>query len=364
MSELVAQFVKRFKNGPSIAAELQMPADRSYVTAIFGASGCGKSTVLRCLAGLERPEEGTARWNGETWVDVTRGVFQTPQQRRVGLLFQGYALFPHMTIGENVAFPLPKGSAADRDRQVDRLLELFGLAGLADRFPHQISGGQQQRSALARTLASRPRLLLLDEPLTSLDSGLREQLRRQLRNWLEEFQVPSIVVTHDRVEALALADQLVVMENGRVVQAGPILEVFSRPASQSVAQLLGVENVLQGEIIETQEGLARVKVGPHVLIARAPAEVCRGVFVCLRAEDVAIHRVAGELGTVRNALTCKVASITKEGPLVMVTLDAGFMLLAAITRPACEELQVQAGDQVHASFKAMAVHLVPRPERK
>jgi molybdate transport system ATP-binding protein len=359
-AELTAQFEKRFVGGATIAASLRQPADKFALTVLFGPSGCGKTTVLRALAGLERPEHGSITFAGETWLDAERGTNRMPQQRDVGFLFQEYALFPHLNVAANVGFGLRTLPPGERRRRIDELLGLFELGGLAERYPQQLSGGQRQRVALARALARRPRLLLLDEPLSALDAGLREQLRGRLRRQLAEFGVPTVVVTHDRVEAIALADQVVVMRAGRVLQSGTIEQVFSQPRDLETARIVGVETVVPGEIVETHDGLATVRVGAVSLTAVAPPDAGRTVYVCLKGEDVVLQRAAAEGTSARNQLPAVVRGLTPEGPLVRVALDCGFELTALVTRPACDELRLQPGDAVTASFKAPAIHLIPR----
>jgi molybdate transport system ATP-binding protein len=225
-SELVADFEKRFVRGPTIHGKLRLPGDRFHVTVLLGPSGSGKTTVLRALAGLERPDAGSIVFRGETWFAAADGICLSPQKRDVSFHFQEYALFPHLTVAQNVGYGLHDKPAADRTKTVSQLLDHFQIGDLSGRYPHQISGGQQQRVALARALARRPRLLLLDEPLSALDTDLRHELRPRLREWLAAFAIPVILVTHDRAEAATLADQVVVMEDGAELQTGPPGEVL------------------------------------------------------------------------------------------------------------------------------------------
>jgi molybdate transport system ATP-binding protein len=324
--ELIARFEKRFPRGATIAAELRMPAHGFSVTTLFGPSGCGKTTVLRCLAGLERPNAGVISCAGLTWFDAERGAFLSPQERDIGFLFQEYALFPHLTVAENIAFGLQRESRSERERRVTEFLQLFNLSGLQQRRPNQISGGQQQRVALARVLVRRPKLLLLDEPLSALDTTLREQLRGELRRLLATFQIPVLVVTHDRTEAIALSDRIVVMESGRICQSGSVQDVITRPSGLNVARIVGVETVAIGEVIGVRDGLATVQVGTARLLAVAPPGDSRTVHVCIRGEDVAIQKGQASESSVRNHLTGTILSLTPEGPLVRVNLDCGFQL--------------------------------------
>jgi molybdate transport system ATP-binding protein len=361
-ADLDARFVKRYRGGPEVRAELA----GGGVTALFGPSGCGKTTTLRCLAGLDRPDEGTIRLGGETWYDRARRVFLRPQRRGVGLLFQDYALFPHRTVAGNVEFGLSGLPRAERQRRAGDVLDMLRVRGLEDRYPHQLSGGQQQRVALARVLVCRPRLLLLDEPLSALDGPTREELRPELRRVLADAGVPAVVVTHDRAEAAALADRVVVLDRGAIVQRGLVAEVFARPADVTAARIVGMETVHPGRVVRSADGLAAVAVGTAVVTAVAREGLPAEVYVCLRGEDV-ILVAGGEVGgaaSARNRLPATVTAVTPEGPLVRVRLDAGFPLTSLVTRPACDELGLSVGRTVVAMIKAPAVHLIPRPEGK
>lgn len=349
---LNAHFVKRFARGATIRADFEMPAQERHVTVLFGPSGCGKTTILRCIAGLEVPDEGSIRFGKETWFDGRVSV--PPQRREVGFVFQDYALFPHLSVEQNLAYSSPDKSG------LSKTLDRFDLRGFEHRRPSQLSGGQQQRVALARALLRRPRLLLLDEPLSALDATLREELRGQLLQLLAACQMPVILVTHDRDEALALADHIIVMRDGAILQSGPALEVFQRPANSDAARILRVENLQPGRIVETSDGLATVQVGNVRLTAVAPAQGLTEVIVSIRAEDIALEPAAANAGSARNRLRARVIGIQPGSPLLRIELDAGIPLFAYITRRSCEELQLRAGSEVTAVIKAPAVHLISR----
>ena len=346
--ELICRCRKRLASGFELSAALRVPLEAS-VTVLFGPSGAGKTTLLRLLAGLERPDEGRVALNGVTWFDSETGTFVPPQQRRAGFLFQDYALFPHLTVAENVGY-------AAQPAETQKLLDTFGLAGLADRFPRAISGGQQQRVALARALAARPSLLLLDEPLSALDAPTRQRARHGLRRLLIESGVPAIVVTHDRMEAIALGDWMTVMIAGSVRQAGPVRDVFHHPADAAVAESVGVENVLPAHIVERHSGLLTLRVG-YVDMAAVDSGETGDVFACIRAEDVALTRDLARTSTARNCLAGRVRSIALEGPLARVELDCGFPLVAVVTAQSVTEMALQAGDAVCAIVKTTSVHL-------
>ena len=349
--------VRRFPRGPAIRARAQLALDEGLVTVLFGPSGAGKTTVLRAIAGLDRPDGGVIRFAGDTWFDAAAGLFVPPQRRSVGLLFQDYALFPHLSVAGNVGYGVPR---AARGARVAALAERLHLGDLLDRRPAELSGGQRQRVALARALAPSPRLLLLDEPLSALDAPTREELRGELRRTLESSGVPAIVVTHDRVEALALGDRMVVMVDGAVRQAGPVEEVFGAPADVDVARVVGTENVLHVSLSRRDGGLAVVRAGPVELVAVDPGGLEREAFACIRAEEIVLEEVRAAPTSARNLLAGTVASRADEGPLVRVRLDCGVPLVALVTRASADRLGLVPGRAIAALVKAPSVRLVPR----
>jgi molybdate transport system ATP-binding protein len=355
---LDAVFARRFPRGPVIRGEVRLPAEGFSVTVLFGPSGSGKTTVLRCLAGLDRPDEGLIRFGKDVWFDSARRIQLAPQQRAVGYLFQEYALFPHFTVAGNVAYGLGGLARSEKRRRVEEMLTLFGLAGLGNRYPAQISGGEQQRAALARALARRPRLLLLDEPLSALDAPTREPLRRELKRLLAALTVPVLLVTHDRIEARALGDAVVVMDGGGVRQSGPIQEVFDRPDSAAVARIVGVETVEPAQVLDVKGDRATATVGPVRLVATAPKRDAAALHVCLRAEDVRLER-GDSGGAEENRLPGRVVSVVREGPVVRVVVDCGFPLAAVVGPPHNREGGFREGEAVTAVVRAEAVRLVP-----
>ncbi len=358
-AELTADFERAFPGGPRIRGVLRLPADTFSVTVLFGPSGSGKTTVLRCLAGLDRPARGFIRFGEETWFDAARGISLPPQRRAIGYLAQDYALFPHLSVVGNIAYGLGDLPASERQRRVEDLMGRFGLAGVEARRPRQLSGGQQQRVALARALVRRPRLLLLDEPLSALDAPTREQLRRELRRLLAGQAVPTLLVTHDRVEALALADAVIVLDQGRVRQNGPVQEVFARPADAAVARIVGVETVEPARVLEVADGLAILAVGSARLVGVAGDGGRAEGYVSIRAEDVVLMK-GDAPSSARNHLVGQVRGLVREGALVRALLDCGFPLTALVTSQACQELGLREGERVIALVKAPAVHFVPR----
>jgi molybdate transport system ATP-binding protein len=355
---LTAAFRKQFPGGPEIIADDLCLG--GGITVLFGASGSGKTTILRCLAGLERPAEGFIYFDQEKWFDADADYFLPPRKRGVGFVPQDYALFPHLTVARNVSYGLQELPAAERAPRVAETLQWLGLADLENRRPRELSGGQQQRVALARAVVRRPKLLLLDEPLAALDTPTRLRLRGELRQQLRQLGIPTILVTHDRHEALALGDDVVMLHAGRNVQHGAIPDVFSRPANLAVAEITAVETIQPGKILEIKDGLATVTVGGARLRAMAgdlPANA-HAVYVCIRAEDVVLMRMDSLPSSPRNRLAATVTAVTREGPLVLVNLDCGFPLTALLTRAACDELALHGGAHVVALIKAPQVHLI------
>jgi molybdate transport system ATP-binding protein len=357
---LAAAFEKAYRGGPTIRAAVCVPDGAGLVTVLFGPSGSGKTTVLRCLAGLERPDRGCVRFGGDTWSDAERGTWVPPQRRGVGYLSQDYALFPHLTVAQNVAYGLGDLPRAERNRRVRELTDMLRLCGLEARYPRQLSGGEQQRVALARALARRPRLLLLDEPLSALDGPTREPLRGDLRRWLTALRVPTVLVTHDGVEARALGDAVVVLHEGQVRQSGPVEDVFARPADVEVARIVGVETVQAARVVSVAGKRAEVAVGAVRLIAVSANHPGGEAFVCIRAEDVTLAKGDVLPAGTGNRLSGSVTMLLREGPLVRVGVNCGFPLLALVTAQTSREMDLREGDRVTAAVRAEDVRLIPR----
>ena len=356
------EIVRRYERGPTVAARASWPLSSEPVTVLFGPSGSGKTTVLRALAGLDRPDAGSIAFAGETWFDGSRNLFVRPQARGVGLLFQEGAVFPHLSVAGNIGFGLGRLGRGERAARVAELAVRLEIAHLLQRRPGELSGGELQRVALARALAPRPRLLLLDEPLSALDTPTREALRGELRNLLERSGVPAVVVTHDRTEALALGDRLAVLVSGTIRQMGPVHEVFSAPADVEVAHVVGTENVLPARRVGAGAGLVLFRAGGADLVAIDPGGTDGEAFACVRAEEVVLEpEDGGHLTSAQNRLPGRVASRRDEGPLVRVTVECGVRLVALVTRQSAERLALLPGRRVVASFKAQAVRIVPRP---
>ncbi len=359
-SEIVLDIRKTFSDRAAMTAQLHLPLDPPSATILFGPSGSGKTTLLRCLAGLERPEVGTISFNDSLWFDAATNVQIPPQARRLGYMSQDYALFPNYTVAGNIAYGLTGLSAQEKKARVEEVLHLLQIEQLSQQRPAQLSGGQQQRVALGRAIARQPQLLLLDEPLSALDAPMRARLCKELRMLLTQLAIPSIIVTHDWTEALALGDFMAVISEGRVMQTGTPLEIFSRPRNADVALVVGIETVIQGTVKAIHNELATVQVGSVDVTALASPGLDADVILCIRAEDVTLELTGSAETSARNHLRGAVHTITPLGALVRVTVDCGFLLTVLVTRSALNDLKLAVGSDVRAAFKAGSVHLIPR----
>jgi ABC-type Fe3+/spermidine/putrescine transport system ATPase subunit len=284
----VSDLTKRF-NGVSVVDGLSFQIQRGEIVSLLGPSGCGKSTTLRMIAGIEAPDGGEIRIEGEVVASPATGAFVPADRRDIGLVFQSYAIWPHMTVAQNVAYPLEvrRVSKAEIGERVARVLALVGLGGFERRPATSLSGGQQQRVALARALVYNPRLLLLDEPLSNLDARLRDELRVELRRIQRELGLTVLYVTHDQVEALSLSDRIAVMESGRIVQLGTPAAIYDAPGSLFVQNFFGRSLLIDG-VLEDASGGAIVRCGDGTAIGINAAGVSNGATVraSIRVEDM------------------------------------------------------------------------------
>lgn len=320
--------------------------------ALVGPTGCGKTTVLRLISGLLAPDQGQISLHGATALDTTLGISLPPQQRRVGVVFQDYSLFPHMTVVQNVAYGA-RARGAGRAQASTTALAALDRVGMADHAavrPTRLSGGQQQRVALARALASGARVLLMDEPMSALDATTRRQVRAELRRLIQSLGLTTIVVTHDVVDALTLGDLLCVMREGQVVQIGDRRELLSRPRDRFVAEFLGI-NLLQGNADAGPDGLTAVDCGGAVFYS---TDDVRGeVLLTCDPREIVLSRERPDDSSL-NVLHGKVGSISHFGAQTRITIENGVTVTAEITHLSEERLGLHVGTEVFASFKASA----------
>jgi molybdate transport system ATP-binding protein len=343
----------RTRVGP-LALELAIEVEDGECLALAGPSGAGKTSVLRVVAGLLRPDHGRVACGEQTWLDTARRVDVPAERRRCGYLFQEYALFPHLSAWQNVAYPL-RGS--DRRERAAALLDRFGMGALADARPGTLSGGERQRVALARALAREPDVLLLDEPLSALDARTRAGAVRELGALLRDADIPAVLVTHDFAEAAALGDRVAIVDAGRMLQEGTPSELAAAPRSAFVADFTGAV-VLTGTARGGPDGLTHVELdggGAVTSTDRAEGPVAVSVYPW----EIAIEP-AGEAphGSTQNRLAAEVLSVTVVGNRVRLGLAGPQPLAAEITRTSAEALGLRPGVRVTASWKAAATRVV------
>jgi molybdate transport system ATP-binding protein len=344
-----------------IDVELDLSAPAGACLAIAGPSGAGKTTALRIAAGLVKPERGFVSCADEIWLDTGRGIDLAPERRRCGYMFQEYALFPQMRAWQNVAFGLESIPRAGRRRAAEAQLERFGVLELADARPRELSGGERQRVALARALAADPRALLLDEPLSALDTRTRSHAARELASTFSELSVPTLLVTHDFEEAALLGDRVAVIESGRVVQQGSAAELSARPRSAAVADLTGAV-VLSGSATRRSDGLTAIELdGGGTIFSVDPGSGLTAVSVHpweIELEPIEHHHS----GSAQNRLPAEVTTITPTGGRIRVGLAASQGLTADVTPRAVESLRLAPGSRVTAVWKAVATRVLSTPD--
>jgi iron(III) transport system ATP-binding protein len=346
---LVEDLVKTFKSHDRADAtvyavnHVSLKISEGQFVTLLGPSGCGKTTTLNCIAGLEQPDSGRIIVGSAVLTDVQKHVILPPERRDLGMVFQSYALWPHMTVYDNLAFglKLKKVPRADIRRRITDALELVGLSGLEKRYPYQMSGGQQQRVALARAVVAQPRVLLLDEPLSNLDAKLREQARFWLRDFQKRLGITAVYVTHDQAEALAISDMVAVLSAGSLLQYAPPREIYERPVSRFVADFIGQTSILRGTVVQSGPDLAHVRLagsGQVVRSAVAHGQFSAGerVLLAVRAERMQFRPPA----SADNVLSARVKSHVYVGSAYEYLLETAEGELRADSAQAVDGAEV------------------------
>jgi len=342
-----------FKVGDFSLKSINLEIRNGEYFAILGPTGAGKTKLLEIIAGLEAPA------TGEVWIDDTLATDMPPERRRLGFMYQDYLLFPHLTVRRNIMFGLRDGDKRDKLRYVDEIAEQLGIRHLLDRNVRGLSGGEQQRIALARALAPKPRALLLDEPLSALDPQNRRVVRRELIGLHRQFGTTTIHVTHDFEEALVVSERLAVMNQGEVVQIGVPEEVVNKPNSKFVADFFGLENLFKGEIVRptgTGDSLSPAIFKSDSLQLSVIADRDGAGYAVIRPEDLIVSRESVHSSAINN-LSGRIVKMEATGPLVRLTVDVGVRLVALVTKQSLAALGLDTEASVFLSVKASAIHI-------
>ena len=343
---------------------IEIPAG---ITFVFGPSGAGKSTLLDCIAGLLKLDSGRIEVGGEVLLDVEQRIDVPPAKRKIAYVFQSLALFPHMTTEQNVAYGLADMPAQERISRVTSMLDAFHVEPLAKRKADEISGGEQQRVALARSLATSPRVLLLDEPLTALDEGLKKSIMEDLRRWNAARNIPILYVTHSRAEVDTLGERVIVLEQGKIISTGTPQEVLDAPRRSSLAQASGFENLFSGVVIELREtdGVMRVQLvrgGCEIETPLGHATVGTAVKLAIRAGDILLATERPYGLSARNVIAGKIASLEQRGTMfvaqVAADVDGAVIFTAHLTLGAKRALELKVNQPVWLVLKTHSCHVL------
>lgn len=336
------------------------------ITMVCGESGSGKTTLLRCLTGLRRPDEGHVAVGDRVLFDADRNVNVAVPLRNVGYVFQDRALFPHMTVEQNLHYGLAKLDPATRRARTEAISASFRITDLLNRKPGEISGGERQRTALARSLVTDPELLLLDEPLSALDHVTQSRIIEDLRAWNAARGIPILYVTHSHREVFALGEQVIVLQHGRILAEGRPQEVLESPAHESVAQLAGFENFFDATVLSLRpdSGTMRCRLAEgqaELEVPLARSEAGAEARIAVRAADILLATQEPRGLSARNVLPGTIASIQREGATMILIVEAGCPFEVHLTPGACEALQLRAGLRVWLVIKTHSCRIVSRP---
>ena len=337
------------------------------VTIVFGPSGAGKSTLLDCIAGLLRPEAGKISIGEDVLLDTARGLDVRPTKRQMAYVFQSLALFPHMSVEHNVAYGLAKLPQPRRALRVKEMLQAFHVENMAARKPGELSGGERQRVALARSLATAPRVLLLDEPLTALDAGLKKAIMDDLRTWNAAKNIPILYVTHSRDEVDALGERVIALDHGKIAGAGTPHEVLETPRRSTMAQAAGFENILNGRVTELREadGVMRVRLEESACEIETPlgyATIGSAIKVAIRAGDILLATESPHGLSARNVIAGKIISLEQRGVMFIARVttkgDVGVVFTVHLTPGAKRSLELDANRGVWLVLKTYSCHVL------
>jgi molybdate transport system ATP-binding protein len=357
---LAVDITKRL--GPQFGLETALTAPPG-ITIVFGASGSGKTTLLRCIAGLTMPESGRIAVGDRVLFDVTTGVNVAVQDRHIGYVFQQAALFPHMTVRENIEYGVHHLPAGERRERVSAIADSFRIAELLDRRPARVSGGERQRAALARALVTEPSLLLLDEPLSALDHAIQSRIMDDLRRSNETRRIPMLYVTHSHREVYTLGERVIVLDNGRVITSGTPHEVLDHPERGVVANLAGFENVFDATVVERRERAGTMECRLNGSTTELEVPLSQGtagqkIQIAIRAGDILVASEEPRGLSARNVLRARLLQLTAQGPTMVAIVDAGQHFVVHLTPGGVESLHLETGDHVWLIVKTYSCRIL------
>jgi molybdate transport system ATP-binding protein len=331
------------------------------VTVLFGSSGAGKTTILRAIAGIVTPDEGRISLDEKVYFDSSAGISLPMQQRELGYVFQNPMLFPHLTAEQNVLYGARSDSRRLARERVRELFDLLAIQNTAERYPYELSGGEQQRVALARALATDPLLMLLDEPLSAVDVATRSRLLEEISAIQQQSGIPFLYVTHNHNEAVRLGNTMLVIDEGKIVQEGPPLEVFNAPQTAPVARVVGTENVFVGKILHhhAEDGTTVIDASSCLLeVPYNGVSIGSQVTVGLRSEDIIVAREHLSQTSARNVLRGKIRHIIRDIDKTELVVACGIDLKVSVTQATVRKLKLEVGNEVFLLIKARALHLL------
>jgi molybdate transport system ATP-binding protein len=331
------------------------------VTVLFGPSGAGKTSILRTIAGIMNPDRGKISLGDKIFFDTASRIHLSMQQRNVGFVFQNYALFPHLTAEQNILYGIRAGASASARKRARELLSLLRIEKTAGRFPKELSGGEQQRVALARALATDPSIMLLDEPLSAVDVATRSRLLVEISAIQKSSRIPFLYVTHNYSEAVRLGSTMIVIDEGRIVQEGPPIDIFAAPKTEPVARLVGTENVFMGKILRhsPEDGLSTLETESFLIeVPYNALPIGSSVTVGIRSEDIIVSREHLTQTSARNVLRGVIRHIFSDIDKTELVVFCGISLKVSITQAAVRQLQLNEGSQVYLLIKARALHML------
>ncbi len=359
---LSARIRKVYKSEQDFVLDVDFSAPSGF-TILFGPSGSGKTTLLDCIAGLTKPDSGAITLGQQVFYDAQTGADLPVPKRNMGYVFQDLALFPHLTVEGNLAYGLDRLSASEREQRITSILQTFRILHLRKRRPREISGGERQRVALARSLVTDPCILLLDEPLAALDTATKSRILDDLRTWNEAHRIPILHVTHSREEVVALGERAIVLDRGRIVAQGSPHEVIGAPRQETVAQLAGFENIFDATVESAHEDrgtmtchLSRTEVLLETPLVRA--DVGSSMRIGIRAGDILLATIRPEGLSARNLLPGKIVSLARRDVIIAARVDVGVEMEVHLTLAARDALGLAPGRDVWLVVKTHSCHLM------